>query len=877
MEALSRRLFATCSIRRFILRISVIFSAIGFLVIYLGATQAYDTAVRDSAVALADSKAAATFDDMYQVMSRGWSRKELETYLDGLAKKSRSSEHNITVFRGPIVEALYGRIRQQPTNELLQRSFETAKPEYQSSNELFRYSYPLLAEVTCLSCHQNAKVGDVLGAIEIQQDLGPILSKAKNGLLINLIALSPLPLALAWLVVHLLNRRIRRSINMMEQRIDNVQSLSDLTQLKLQNKELGFTDLNRIFAKVEGLADKMRNIAVDKDLLEFEIRLLERFVITSEVVKDWHDYVCQMLLEINQVIPVCNLFSIFKVDNEVLALEIFWAAPPTADTKQQLEVMIRKKLWESEYFHGALIQQVNHHIANSNAAPVSLNHQQIEYQTKSLLLETPHIGGIVGIGVHSETTRDQTRMLVMESILSTLLNVVGSVKAIYKYTQDLEYYATRDPLTDLYNQRLFWELIGYEINRSKRHNYKTALLFIDMDNFKSINDSYGHTFGDHYLQEFAKAVKQTLRVGDILARYGGDEFVIILPECDLEESAQIGGRVLHAVAGLTLTAANNKEVHTTVSIGTAIYPDHADTPKDLFMFADNIMYKAKSEGKNRICVPTENDVLKAFKDISDKSRVISAAIESKQITPYFQPIYGMKQGVIEAVEVLSRINLENGQVMGAHEFIEVAETLGLIHSLDYLVIERALKQVNLEKFNGLVFVNLSPRSLVLAEFLPRICQIVDSSGIDRSRIVLEITERDTVKNLTLLEQLVTNLKTEGFQLAIDDFGSGFSSFHYLKHFPVDFVKIEGEFIANMVSSGKDASIVRCIAGLAQEMGAKTVAEFIESDEVSQAVRRADIDLGQGFYLGRPQPTIYPPRTGCSHGAILEEGSETDTQ
>jgi GGDEF domain-containing protein len=150
--------------------------------------------------------------------------------------------------------------------------------------------------------------------------------------------------------------------------------------------------------------------------------------------------------------------------------------------------------------------------------------QDFELQTKSLLLETPKIGGIVGIGVQSALTLDEVRRMVIGSVLTILLNLVGSVKAIYKYTKDLEYYATRDPLTNLYNQRMFWELLGYEVGRAKRHSQQFAVLMLDMDNFKTINDRYGHHFGDATLRGFAELLHRAVRDGDLLARYGGDEF-----------------------------------------------------------------------------------------------------------------------------------------------------------------------------------------------------------------------------------------------------------------------------------------------------------------------------------------------------------------
>ncbi|MFC6669909.1 GGDEF domain-containing protein [Marinobacterium aestuariivivens] len=183
---------------------------------------------------------------------------------------------------------------------------------------------------------------------------------------------------------------------------------------------------------------------------------------------------------------------------------------------------------------------------------------------------------------------------MLESILSTLLNVVGSVKAIYKYTRDLEYYATRDPLTNLYNQRMFWELLEYELDRCERHGYKVALLMLDLDNFKAINDGYGHACGDQLLTELSAVLQQQLRTGDVLARYGGDEFVVILPEASLEVAAETSERILAATQDFGMQRDNGVTVRVTSSIGVGLYPDHARNRKDLFMFVDNLMYRSKS-------------------------------------------------------------------------------------------------------------------------------------------------------------------------------------------------------------------------------------------------------------------------------------------
>ncbi len=848
------------SIRGFILRTAFLFSGLGFLLIYLAADSAYRDAIRNSAAEASHQIAETTFNAMYQLMQEGWTREQVEGFLESQrGSNSRNSTYNIEIYRGPQVIREFGDIGQPPTDALTRETFTSGQPQTAYASELMRYSWPLKAEESCLECHLFGKAGDIFGVIEVSQNPSQLLDSATDGLFINLIWLAPLPFVLSLFVIYYLNRRINLSVQDLETGIDRIHKISDLNHLKLQNSDYGFSELNRIYDKVETLAGKMRNIAVDKDLLEFEIQLLEKFVITSEVVRDWREYISLLLKEINEVMPVYNLFSIFKVDDEMFALEIFWLGPPTDRTRQWMETEIRKTLDGNPLFHGQFSVDINHHITNPESSIIDLDLKKIRLQSKSLVLDKPKIGGIVGLGVHSEITRDNTRQLVTNSILSTLINVVGSVKAIYKYTKDLEYYATRDPLTDLHNQRIFWELIDYEVLRARRHGYKFCVMMIDLDNFKSLNDNYGHAFGDRCLQELGRLLRGVLRSGDFLARYGGDEFAVILPESDLEQAREVARRIFADLKNNGIRSPDGEDVGAGMSIGIAVYPDHATNSKELFMFADNMMYKAKSQGKNRVYIPKDEDVLEVFRDMNEKSIMVSKAVKERQVIPYFQPLVESDSGNIRAVEVLCRIRTDSGEIMGAHEFIEIAEKLGIIHNLDFIMLEKALEQAAREGYQGQIFVNISPRSLVLSEFLPEINRIVSEAGVSRDRIVFEITERDTVKNMTLLEKFVCNLKAEGFKLAVDDFGSGFSSFHYLKHFPIDYVKIDGEFVANMVNNPKDHAVVRCISNLAHELQAQTIAEYVESEEVLDAVRAIGISYAQGYFIRHPTPWILEPK------------------
>ncbi len=814
----------------------------------------FDKVVKANAARTSDAVARVTFTAMYQIMSQGWKRAQADAFLEATAAAGADSGLKIQIYRGPLVSELYDEIDQPALDEELKFALAATQPRRIDTPDSVRHIYPLVAEERCLRCHKNASVGAVLGAIEVKQEFTALVAEARRDLIVAYLILLPLAMGVALVAVWYVGRRIGHSVDNLKESFESVNAVGDLRRVQLQRHEFGFRELNDITAALGSLVEKLRTIAVDKDILKFEIGLLEKFVITSDVVRDWRDYVGQLLIDINSVMPAHVLFSIFKIDDELFDLEIFWRGTPSAETRAMMEYHIRAELARHPAFSDISTCTMNHNVAKGSASEVVLEEAEVALRVKSFFVEMPKIGGIVGIGVHTEVLEDETRYLVMESVLSTLLNVVGSVKAIYKYTRDLEYYATRDPLTDLFNQRVFWEMAGYEIERAERHNYSFGMLLIDLDNFKLINDNHGHPAGDRYLQHFAKQVHEALRAGDIFARYGGDEFVALLPEADLQAVAMVAERVRAVVEAMVVEAEGGQRLRGTASVGLAVYPDHASNVKDMFLFADNMMYKAKAGGKDRVAVPTADDVVEVFRDITHKSVLVLDAIENRRIVPFFQPILDVAQKRIVGYEVLSRIELE-GHVIRADEFVEIAEKMGVIHRLDTLVLERALATLNEQGHDGYIFVNLSPRALVFNEFARNVRQIVAASGIAAERIVFEITERDTVKNLSLLERFLNDLKAEGFKLAIDDFGSGFSSFHYLRRFPIDFLKIEGDFVANMLNNPKDRTFVTSIRSLAREMGITVVAEYVESGEVLQALDEMGVHLAQGYYIGRPARNI----------------------
>ena len=276
----------------------------------------------------------------------------------------------------------------------------------------------------------------------------------------------------------------------------------------------------------------------------------------------------------------------------------------------------------------------------------------------------------------------------------------------------------------------------------------------------------------------------------------------------------------------------------------------------MFIIADSMMYQAKEEGKNSIKIPNQNDVSSILKLKQEKSSLLIKAIENDQIEAYFQPIKPSSSSTNNLVihELLMRIH-QDDKVVSAFEFIEIAEARGLINTMDLMVIEKAFKKIQDTKYEGVLFINLSPKSLIMGDFINKINSFVDKYNIQKEKIVFEITERETVKNFSLLEKFVHHLKTEGYKFAIDDFGAGFSSFHYIKKFPIDYVKVDGDFIVNINKDLKDKAFVNSIITLAKELKIQTIAEFVENEEIVEVLDELKIDYYQGFHIGKPSQTF----------------------
>ena len=425
------------------------------------------------------------------------------------------------------------------------------------------------------------------------------------------------------------------------------------------------------------------------------------------------------------------------------------------------------------------------------------------------------------------------------------------LQTIQDYSIKLEELSIRDPLTGLYNRRKFQEFMEYEVIRAIRHDRGFSVIMVDLDNFKYINDTFGHPTGDRVLREIGALFEAELRRVDVLARLGGDEFSIILPETDVANGLQAANKLHQALAKKVFELPVGK-ISVTASFSMVSFPEDGKTAEQISSTMDVVLYKAKTSGKNQVMtVQSEGD--RSMMAIFKQGDFLRNASREDRIEAHLQPIVNVQTGEIIGYEVLGRIR-DGEAIVSAEQFAVVAEKLGMAQELDRTVFRKGLAHyATLAKAHPQVklFFNLFPASFKDMEWVRGIPDLVRSAGVPCEAIVLEITEREALPNLIQVGQVIEALRANKISVALDDFGSGFSSFMYLKHLAIDYVKIEGNFIRHIATDPRDRIMVEHINSMAHQFGLKTVAEFVEDEATAKIIAEIGVDYVQGSYYGHP--------------------------
>ncbi len=442
-------------------------------------------------------------------------------------------------------------------------------------------------------------------------------------------------------------------------------------------------------------------------------------------------------------------------------------------------------------------------------------------------------------------------------IIDTEGNIIGTVLVFHdvtnarQLTQELSWNASHDPLTRLANRREFENQVSQVIEACIHHHATHILLFLDLDQFKIINDTCGHAAGDELLKQLSSLLETEVRKSDTLARLGGDEFGVLLRECNLEKGKEIAEHLRKIVEDFRFER-NNKVFRVGVSIGLVQIKQNS-TVEELIRHADIACYQAKAAGKNRIHIYQDKEGQEKEGELLQFNRIVNA-LENNQFELFAQPIVFAKSMQVHHYEILIRLRSEHGELILPNEFIPSAERYGIMSNIDRWVIRHSFEWLATQEAGEIkIAINLSGASLGDTQLPQFIAQLFDETKVNRQQISFEITETTAIANITQALKLINDLKKLGCIFALDDFGSGLSSFSYLKIFPVSYLKIDGVFVRDIIKNPIDYAMVQAIHQIGQVMQIETIAEYVENDELIAACQKMGINFLQGYGVGRPVP------------------------
>ena len=419
--------------------------------------------------------------------------------------------------------------------------------------------------------------------------------------------------------------------------------------------------------------------------------------------------------------------------------------------------------------------------------------------------------------------------------------------------EDLRHQVLHDDLTGLGSRVQFTGQLADALGPNRRPGSSVAALFIDLDDFKNINDSLGHAAGDLVLVEISSRLLGRLRLRDRAARFGGDEFAVLLTDIYGDSDVTlVADRIVEELS--RPVELMGQEVRLGVSVGIAIDDDGSQSPEDLLRAADVAMYEAKAQGKGRWAM-FETGMADQTVERFEISNSLAVAIENDELMVYYQPILDLGSGRTRGVEALVRWNHPVRGMVNPGSFIPLAERNGLIVPLGRSVLEKAVNQVAEWRRNGhdiYASVNISPVQLQRDGIVGEILEIVDEAGMDHHAVVLELTESALINDFELVVARIDALRTAGLRVAIDDFGTGYATLRYADEFAADILKIDTSFVARLETQ-ENSTIVSTVLAIAASMGAETVAEGIEVPEQHRRLMALGCHLGQGYYFTRPSP------------------------
>jgi diguanylate cyclase (GGDEF)-like protein/PAS domain S-box-containing protein len=422
----------------------------------------------------------------------------------------------------------------------------------------------------------------------------------------------------------------------------------------------------------------------------------------------------------------------------------------------------------------------------------------------------------------------------------------------------LQHLADHDSLTGLFNRRRFEEELARELALAERYGASAAVLAIDLDNFKYINDSLGHSIGDQVISRAGEALVGRLRKTDLIARLGGDEFAVILPRVNTAEALRVANALLEAVTSVDLQALGLRGGNVTASVGISVFePGSAPNAEELLVEADIAMYDAKEAGRARAMVYNAGEErgqrMKARITWADRIR---EALATDHFVLHAQEIQSLTGDPVPRFELLLRMLSPDGDLIMPASFLQVAERFDLVQEIDAWVIRNAAHILAEQQASGrelVLSVNLSAKSITDPELPALIARALEAEGANPRGLCLEVTETAAIVNVERAKSFAGAVGDLGCELSLDDFGAGFASFYYLKHLSFDVLKIDGEFVRDLTTSQMNKLLVKSVVDIARGLKKRTVAEFVGDQPTLELLREMGVDFAQGFHVGKPQP------------------------
>lgn len=447
--------------------------------------------------------------------------------------------------------------------------------------------------------------------------------------------------------------------------------------------------------------------------------------------------------------------------------------------------------------------------------------------------------------------------------------VLAALERAERTEAELRHLADHDALTGLLDRRRFRAELDRYVSFAARYGGRGAVMVIDIDDLKAVNDAHGHHAGDHLIRQVAAMMRERVRATDIVARLSGDEFAILIPQTDTDGALRLGENLRSEVAERVRPTADSG--HASISVGITMFGGEAGVAAEAVLAAaDQAMYRAKEGGRNQIAL--FQDPAEPRRDPRRRQTTatrIRDALTGDRLSLHSQPIHDLASGGVERYELLLRMTSEEGELLPAASFITAAERSGMVQELDRWVVARALELLAEHERQGSplkLHVNISGSSLTDVSVLEFIERRLDEGDADPARCTFEITETADVHDYAAAAGFADRLTEFGCQVAIDDYGAGFSPFHHLKTLPFDLIKIDGSFVRDMPSNDADQLTVQAIVQIARGLGKATIAEYVQDDRTTEMLREYGVDMAQGFHLGRPVGLDQSPAGGAAGAA-----------